>query len=203
MSHTCTHCQYVTDGLGRHNPVLVALLGLCPLLAVSTTASTALGLGLSTTVVLIASNGLIALLRSWIIPAIRLPAYVLILATLVTVLQQLLAAYAGTEAQTWGLFLPLIVTNCILLARAESFASRQALRPALADGLGMGLGFTGVLFVLGSGRELLGQGSWLGYTLTGGGLPLALLPPGAFFGLAGLLALHQQWQRHHAQSQPA
>lgn len=195
MSQICSHCQLVTDGLGRHNPVLVALLGLCPLLAVSTTAHGALSLGLGTTGVLIAANGLIASLRTWIIPAIRLPAYVLILASFVTLLQQLLAAYADTSTQTWGLFLPLIVTNCVLLARAESFASRQPILPALYDGLGMGLGFTAVLFILGSGRELLGHGSWFGYHLTGVGIPLALLPPGAFLGLATLLAAYNQWNK--------
>jgi electron transport complex protein RnfE len=202
------------DGLWTNNPGLVQLLGLCPLLAVTGTAVNGLGLGLATLVVLTMSNLLVSLLRHQVAPELRIPVFVLIIATLVTVVDRLLAAFLYDLSTTLGIFIPLIVTNCTLLARAEAFASRRPVVEAVHDGLAQGLGFLLVLVVLGSLRELIGQGSWLaGADLLLGpwaagleirlfpeqhGLLLAILPPGAFIGLGLLVALRQ-----HLQNRPA
>lgn len=195
------------DGLWTNNPGLVQLLGLCPLLAVTGTAINGLGLGLATLVVLTASNLIISLLRHQVAPELRIPVFVLVIATLVTVVDRLLAAFLYDLSTTLGIFIPLIVTNCTLLARAEAFASRRPVVEALHDGLAQGLGFLLVLVVLGGLRELIGQGSLLaGADLLLGpwaaglelrlfpeqqGLLLAILPPGAFIGLGLLVALRQ------------
>lgn len=195
-------------GLWQSNPGLVQLLGLCPLLAVSNSAVNGLGLGLATLVVLVGSNVLVSLLRHRLAPEIRIPAFVLIIATLVTVVELLMQAWLHDLSRVLGIFVPLIVTNCTLLARAEAFASRQPIGPALHDGLAQGLGFALVLLALGAGREIIGQGtlmadaemllgSWASVLSIqilpeGTGLLLALLPPGAFIGLALMVALHQR-----------
>jgi electron transport complex protein RnfE len=198
------------NGLDAQNPALVQLLGLCPLLAVSTSAGSALGLGIATLAVLVASSLLASLLGRWLLPEIRLAVFVLTIAGLVTAVELALAAWWPGLHDALGIFLPLIVTNCLVLARAESFASRQPLRPAIADALGMGLGFGLVLLALGAARELLGRGTigadlglLLGDTAASDGLRLlpdsaglllALLPSGAFI-LLGLMLAARNWRR--------
>jgi electron transport complex protein RnfE len=192
------------DGLWHNNPGLVQLLGLCPLLAVSNTLVYALGLGIATTATLIVANVSVSLIRHGVTAEIRIPAFVMIIASIVTVIELVMNAWFHPLYQALGIFLPLIVTNCSILGRAEAFASRQPMGPALADGLMMGLGFTAVLSVLGAGREILGHGTlltdaafllgdWargLELTLLPGyeGFHLAVLPPGAFIGLGLLVA---------------
>lgn len=192
-------------GLWTENPGLVKLLGLCPLLAVSNTAINGLSLGLATLLTLAVSNTLVSVFRSVIVPAIRIPLYVLLIATTVSIIELLMQAWLPNLFITLGIFLPLIVTNCLILGRAEAFAAREPIRFALADAIAMGVGFIAVLVVLGAIREFIGQGSILAdshflfgetartWTLqvfnAKHGLLMALLPPGAFIGLGLLLAL--------------
>jgi len=166
------------DGVWRQNPALVQLLGLCPLLAVSNTVVNGAGLGIATLLTLIVSNLSVSLCRPFIHKSIRLPVYVLIIATTVTVIEQLMAAYFTDLHKNLGLFLPLIVTNCLILGRAEALASRVTWRKALSDALAMGLGFLLVVTLLGAIRE------WLGPVLL-----IAMLPPGAFITLGLFLAI--------------
>ncbi len=193
------------DGLWRNNQALVALLGLCPLLATTTTATNGLGMGLATTTVLVLSNLTISLIRNLVRPEVRLPVFVLVIASVVTVVELGMQAYFYELHKMLGLFIPLIVTNCAIIGRAEAFASRHPPDRALVDGLSMGLGFTLVLITLGGLREFVGQGTLfhqahllLGDAARGLGLSLgpdfhgalvAILPPGAFIGLGLLLAL--------------
>ncbi|MCL1073181.1 electron transport complex subunit E [Shewanella dokdonensis] len=193
------------QGLWKNNPGLVQLLGLCPLLAVTATFTNAIGLGVATMVVLIASNVLVSLVRDFVPKDIRIPVFVMIIAALVTAVQLLINAYAYGLYLSLGIFLPLIVTNCIIIGRAEAFASRNSPLKAAFDGLMMGMGFTLVLMVLGAAREILGQGtlfdgadqllgSWasvLRIEVWHVNTPflLAMLPPGAFFGVGLLIAL--------------
>lgn len=191
-------------GLWDSNPALVQLLGLCPLLAVSNSAINGLSLGLATLLVLTLSNTLISAVRHWLPAVVRMPLYVLLIATLVTVVELLLHAWSNRLYAALGIFIPLIVTNCLLMARAESVAARQPVAHAALDGFMHGLGFLLVLLVLGSLRELLGAGAWLAgaehvfgpaaSTLSlqisdRAPLLLALLPPGAFLLLGLLVAL--------------
>jgi len=200
-----SHFREITPkGLWQNNPALVQLLGLCPLLAVSNSVVNALGLGLATILVLCGSNLTVSLLRDQVIPAIRLPAFVMIIAAFTTCAELLMQAYAYTLYLTLGIFIPLIVTNCVILGRAEGFASRNPPLPALYDGLMMGAGFTAVLLVLGALREVLGTGSlfanmelllpfaasWeIQWYETTTPFLLAILPPGAFLFLGFLIAL--------------
>lgn len=195
------------DGLWWNNPGLAQLLGLCPLLAVSNTVVTGFGLGVATVFVLTCSNLLISLTRHRVDPRVRLPAYVLIIAAFVTAVDLLFEALWFDLYRGVGLFVALIVTNCVILGRAEAFASRHPPCRALADGLAHGLGFLAVLVALGAMRELIGFGSlFRGADLIFGpgidltiavtadrGLLLATLPPGAFFGLACLVAARKAW----------
>ncbi len=199
--------QIWRTGLWSNNPGLVQLLGLCPLLAVSNTAINGLGLGLATMLVLLASNALVSLLRSSWRPETRIPAFVLIIATTVTAIDLSMQAWLFDLSRGLGIFVPLIVTNCAILARAEVFASRQPVSAACHDALAQGSGFAIVLIVLGAGREVIGQGTLLAgaASLFGPGaadwtiqilpfergLLLAILPPGAFIGLGLLVALRQ------------
>ena len=192
------------QGLWKNNPALVQILGLCPTLAVTTSATNALGLGIATTAVLMMSNLAISLVRSWVPNEIRIPVYVMIIAALVTCVQLLMNAYLFELYQALGIFIALIVTNCIIIGRAESFANRNPPLLALFDGLMMGLGFTLVLLLLGSVREILGQGTLfagadqlLGPWAThlkivlfqaDAGVLLAILPPGAFLALGFIIA---------------
>lgn len=198
--------QLAVDGLWRNNPGLVQLLGLCPLLAISTTFFNALGLGLATLFVLVASNLAVSLARRLLRPEVRIPAFVIIIASLVTTVELLMNAYFHDLYRVLGIFIPLIVTNCIIVGRAEAFASRNGPVAAVVDGLFMGAGFALVLLVLGSMREILGKGTLfaqahlvLGESARGmeihvfgqgfEGFLVAVLPPGAFFCLGLMVAL--------------
>lgn len=197
--------QIVVDGLWSNNTGLVQLLGLCPLLAVSNTAVNGLALGLATTLTLLLSNSIVSLIRHYVRPEIRLPVFVLVIASIVTAIELAMNAWFYDLYLILGIFIPLIVTNCSIIGRAEGFASKNTLPRAALDGVMMGLGFTAVLFTLGLLRELLGNGTLLaqahllfgeaarGWTIVlskdYGGFLVAVLPPGAFFGLGLLIAL--------------
>lgn len=179
-------------GIFSDNPVMVQLLGMCPTLAVTTSAKNGIGMGLATTVVLIGSNVVISLLRKLIPDKIRIPAFIVIIATFVTLIEMFMHAFAIDLYKSLGLFIPLIVVNCIILGRAESFASKNKTLPSIVDGLGMGLGFTLALTILGAIREILGAGSIFGVSLFGQSFKPALvmiLPPGAFLALGLLIGL--------------
>lgn len=184
--------QVIKNGLIDDNPTFTQVLGMCPTLAVTTSAINGLGMGLATTAVLILSNFVISLLRKVIPSKIRIPAYVVVIASFVTVVGMLMKAYVPALDAALGLFIPLIVVNCIILARAESFASKNNPVLSIADGIGMGLGFSLALTLLGSVREVLGNGSIFGMSMFGAGFQPALimiLPPGAFLALGMILAL--------------
>lgn len=197
--------ELLSQGLWRNNPTIVQLLGLCPLLAVSNTATNALGLGLATLLVLVCTNTMISLFRRQIPHEIRTPIYVMIIATTVTAVQLLMNAYTYSLYQSLGIFIPLIVTNCIVIGRAEAFASKNSVMHAAFDGFAMGLGMTLSLFVLGALREIIGNGTlfdgihlllgdWakslrIEFFHNDSNLLLAILPPGAFIGLGIILAV--------------
>ena len=191
---TSSFIERLRVGLWKDNPGLVQLLGLCPLLAVTTTFVNGLGLGIATLVVLACSNVLVSATRRWIRHEIRIPIYVLIIASLVTCIEMIFEAWFPTLDRSLGIFIPLIVTNCAIVARAEVFASRNKITSSLADGIGMGAGFTLLLVAIGFVRELVGQGTIMsgmdlllggdGLVLFDGGWLLAILPPGAFYSLA-------------------
>lgn len=199
------YSQIIREGLWKNNPALVQLLGLCPLLAVSNTVINGLGLGLATILTLVASNGLVSLLRKQIPDEARLPVFVMIIASIVTAIELSMNAWFHELYLILGIFIPLIVTNCAITGRAEAFAARNPVGPALVDGLMMGIGFTSVLVLLGGMRELIGQGTLFseshlmfgeaarGFTIIVlddyRGFLMALLPPGAFIGLGLIVAL--------------
>ncbi|MFO7787732.1 MAG: electron transport complex subunit E [Halospina sp.] len=211
--------QIIRDGLWRNNPALVQLLGLCPLLAVTNTVVNAIGLGLATLMVVTGSNMAVSLIRHQVTDSMRLPAFVMIIAALVTCTELIMQAYAYRLYQILGIFIPLIVTNCAILGRAEAFASRNPLPQATLDGLMTGLGFLAVLVLLGGMRELVGYGTLLAdahllfgetardWTLTV--FPdyrqalIAVLPPGAFIGLGLIIALRNRIDHHIQQQQKA
>ncbi|ATC85972.1 MULTISPECIES: electron transport complex subunit E [Pseudoalteromonas] len=192
------------EGVWVNNPALVQLLGLCPLLAVTSTVTNALGLGLATLLVLIGSNVTVSIVRNWVPKDIRIPVFVMIIAGFVTIVQLLMNAYTFGLYQSLGIFIPLIVTNCAIIGRAEAYASKNPVHLSAFDGLMMGLGFMAVLLVLGTMRELIGQGTLFdGADLLLGPWAqslrievfnfdnqflLAILPPGAFLGLGLLIA---------------
>lgn len=180
-----------SKGIWLENAVFRLLLGLCPALAVTTSAENGLGMGLATTFVLLCSNIVVSCLRKLIPAKVRIPSFIVIIASFVTVVQLLMEAYVYDLYKALGIFIPLIVVNCLILGRAEAFASKQTTLPSIIDGLGMGLGFTLALFVLGGVREILGSGTLLGFSLFGAGYQpflLMILPPGAFIALGLLLA---------------
>ena len=182
----------VKNGLIDNNPVLVQLIGMCPTLATSTSVVNALGMGLSATAVLIGSNAVISLIKKFIPSKIRIASYVVVIAGFVTLVEMLLKAYFPDISKTLGLFIPLIVVNCIILARAEAYASKNNVLPSSLDGLGMGLGFTLALTILGAIRELLGAGTLLGFSVFGQSYTpvlIMLMPPGAFLTLGIVLGL--------------
>jgi len=199
------YSKILSNGLWHNNQALVALLGLCPLLAVSNTVINSLGLGLATTLTLILSNLLVSSLRQFILPEIRLPLFVLIIAGVVTIIELIMHAWFYELYKILGIFIPLIVTNCAIIGRAEVFASKNRVMPSVLDGLAMGLGFSFALILLGGLREILGSGTLLAQAdlLFGdaakdwkihvfddsSGILLAILPPGAFIGLGLLIAL--------------
>ena len=197
MNHESATLPHLRTGLWSENPSLVQLLGLCPLLAVTTTFVNGLGLGLATLFVLTCSNALVSATRRFIYSEIRIPMYVLIIASLVTCIELVFEAWFPALDRSLGIFIALIVTNCAIVARAELFASRNRLAPSIVDGLSMGAGFALLLCALGAFRELVGQGSIFarmdmlfggeplrGFELSDRGFLLAILPPGAFFSLA-------------------
>ncbi len=180
-----------TNGLIAENPTFVQLLGMCPTLAVTTTLKNGLGMGLSATAVLIASNVLISLLRKIIPDKVRIAAYIVIIATFVTIVDMCLQAFLPELAVGLGIFIPLIVVNCIILARAEAFASKNTVGKSAIDGLGMGLGFTGALCIISAVREFFGAGTLWGIEIYGENItPPAIIgmPPGGFIVLGLLIA---------------
>ncbi|PLX92572.1 MAG: electron transport complex subunit RsxE [Desulfuromonas sp.] len=184
-------------GIWQDNAVFRLLLGLCPTLAVTTSAENGLGMGLATTFVLICASLVVSLLRRLIPAQVRIPAFIVIIASFVTLVQLLMEAYLYDLYKALGIFIPLIVVNCLILGRAEAFASKNKPLASLADGIGMGLGFTLSLFILGAVRELFGSGSLLGISIFGAGyIPvlLVILPPGAFITLGLLLAGMNHWE---------
>ncbi len=181
----------IKNGLIKDNPTLVQLIGMCPTLAVTTSAINGLAMGLATTVVLIGSNIVISLIKKIIPDEIRIPSFVVVIATFVTLIGMILKAYFPELDKTLGLFIPLIVVNCLILGRAEAFASKNKVSDSAVDGLAMGLGFAGALTILGIIREIFGAGSIFGISVFGANFQPALiliLPPGAFFVLGLLIA---------------
>ena len=190
-----------TKGFIRENPVFVLFLGLCPTLGTSNSAINGLSMGLATTFVLVMSNLVISSVSKLIPDKVRIPAYIVVIASFVTVVDFLMKAYLNTPGKNFepsiydqlGIFIPLIVVNCIVLGRAEAFASKNSVKSSLIDGLGMGLGFAFALFLLGSVRELLGNGSLLGFKfIKGDGMLMFVSPPGAFLALGFLIMLMRQ-----------
>ena len=183
--------EILSNGIIKENPVLVLLLGTCPALAVTTSAINGLGMGVSTLAVLVCSNIVIALLKGIIPDKVRIPCFIVVIAGFVTVVGLLLKAYLPAIDESLGLFIPLIVVNCIILGRAEMFASKNSVINSALDGIGMGLGFTLALFLMGSVRELIGNGTWMEIGITAGHIdPISIfmLAPGAFFTYGVLVA---------------
>jgi Na+-translocating ferredoxin:NAD+ oxidoreductase subunit E len=182
--------QNFTKGFFRENPILVLVLGTCPTLATSTSALNGMGMGLATTFVLIGSNVVISLLANVIPDKVRIPAFIVVIASFVTVVDLVMQAYVPSLYETLGIFIPLIVVNCIVLGRAEAYASKNPVFSSLVDGFGMGLGFTMALGILGTFRELVGSGSVFGYKfIKGDGILVFILAPGAFIALGYLIAI--------------
>ena len=187
-----TLVQEFTKGLWEEIPPFRLVLGLCPALGVTTTMENGVGMGLATTFVLFCSNFLVSILRKVIPSKVRIACFIIIIATFVIVVELLMQAYAYRLFQTLGVFIPLIVVNCIVLGRAEAFASKNGILPSMADGLGIGIGFTLALGALGAVREIIGTGTFLGYAVFGSGYqPFAFMvqAPGAFVGLGLMLCL--------------
>lgn len=190
-----------TNGLIKENPTFVQLLGMCPTLAVTTSAINGVGMGLATTAVLTCSNIAISMIRKFIPDKIRIPAFIVVIASFVTIVGMLMEGYVPALFKALGLFIPLIVVNCIILARAEAFAFKNGVLDSALDGIGMGIGFTVALMILGSVRELLGAGSIFGLSVLGAAYKPAIimiLPPGAFLALGLLLALKNALSKTNA-----
>ena len=182
-----------TKGFIKENPVFVLFLGLCPVLGVTTSAINGLGMGLATTFVLTMSNIVVSLIKNFIPDKVRIPAFIVIIASFVTIVELTMQAFVPTLFEALGLFIPLIVVNCIVLGRAEAFASKNSLLFSVIDGFGMGLGFTLALVMLGGVREILGSGSIFGIKfIEGDGMLLFVLAPGAFIALGYLIMLMQK-----------
>ncbi|MCJ7687836.1 MAG: electron transport complex subunit E [Clostridiaceae bacterium] len=187
--------ERIKNGIITENPIFVQVLAMCPTLAVTTSVENGLGMGLASTVVLVGSNLIISLLRKVIPDKIRIPAYITVIATFVTLIQFLLQGYVPSLYKSLGIFIPLIVVNCIILGRAEAYAGKNKVFPSIFDAIGMGLGFTIALAVLGAVRELLGAGSLLGFNVFGNSFEPAImmvLAPGAFITVGILMALLNQ-----------
>ena len=187
-----SNLKELTKGLVKENPIFVQFLGMCATLAVSTSVVNSIGMGLSTMVVLVASNIIISLLRNFIPNKVRIAAYIIVIAGCVTAVEMALKAFVPEISKSLGIFIPLIVVNCIILGRAEAFASKNGVVKSALDGIGMGLGFTFALCILGAIREILGNGTLLGISLFGEGFQPAtvmILPPGAFIALGCVLAV--------------
>ncbi len=183
--------ERLINGLLKENPTFVLMLGMCPTLAVTTSAMNGLGMGLTTTIVLALSNVMISLLRNIIPDKVRIPAYIVVIASFVTIVELLLEGFLPSLYDALGIYIPLIVVNCIILGRAESYASKNPVLPSLFDGLGMGLGFSMALTIIGAVREILGAGEVFGFHIMPASyVPVSIfvLAPGAFFVLAALTA---------------
>ncbi len=179
------------NGIFKENPTFVLFLGMCPTLAVTTSAFNGVGMGVSTMIVLVFANIFISLLRNFIPDKVRIAAYVVVIAGFVTIIEMVLKAYAQSVSEALGIYIPLIVVNCIILGRAEAFASKNNVLSSAVDGLGMGLGFTAALTIIGTIREILGAGTFFGISLFGEAfkpITIMILPPGAFVTL-GLVVM--------------
>jgi electron transport complex protein RnfE len=188
--------QNFTKGFFKENPILVLVLGTCPTLATSTSVLNGMGMGIATTFVLIGSNVVISLLSGVIPDKVRIPAFVVIIASFVTMVDLLMQAYTPDLYETLGIFIPLIVVNCIVLGRAEAYASKNSIWASFIDGAGMGLGFTMALGILGAFREIVGSGTILGHKfIQGDGILVFILAPGAFWALGYLIALINRMKR--------
>lgn len=182
--------QNFTKGLIRENPILVLVLGTCPALATTSSALNGMGMGLATTFVLIGSNVVIALMANLIPDKVRIPAFIVVIASFVTIVDLVMQAYVPSLYETLGIFIPLIVVNCIVLGRAEAYASKNTVLSSLVDAVGMGLGFTIALGILGALREIAGSGAIFGYKfIKGDGILVFILAPGAFIVLGYMIAL--------------
>ena len=192
MSSKSKNLSILTNGIIKENPVLRLVLGTCPTLAVTTAAINGIGMGVAATIVLVCSNLVISLLRNFIPDKVRIPAFITVIAGFVSVVQMLVKAFAPSIDKSLGIFLPLIVVNCIILARAEMFASKNPVLPSVLDGLGMGIGFTATLTLMGAIRELLGAGTLFSLPITANVIDpmiIFLLPPGGFFVFGILVAV--------------
>ena len=185
--------QLITKGFVKENPTFVLLLGMCPTLATTTSAVNGMNMGLATMFVLILSNMVISAIASFIPDKVRIPSYIVVIATFVTLLQFVMQAYVPDIYETLGLFIPLIVVNCIVLGRAEAFANKNSVVDSALDGIGIGLGFTMSLTLLGIVREVLGSGSVFGFKfIEGDGILAFVLAPGAFLALAYLIVIFKK-----------
>lgn len=189
---TNTSLSNLTRGIIRENPVLIMMLGMCPTLGVTTSAINGLGMGVATMFVLMMSNMIISLIKKIVPDIVRIPCFVVIIASVVTVLEMLMQAYTPVLYKALGIYIPLIVVNCIILGRAEAFACKNTVWQSLLDAIGMGIGFTLALLILGAIREILGNGSIFGWSFVSEDMPTILLfimPPGAFLALGGMIVL--------------
>lgn len=190
----------ITRGIIQENPTFVLILGMCPTLGTTISAINGMGMGLATTFVLILSNMVVSLIAGWIPSKVRIPSYIVVIASLVTILQLLMQVFVPSLYETLGLFIPLIVVNCIVLGRAEAFANRNTVLNSACDGIGTGLGFTLSLTVLGLVREVLGSGSAFGWKfLEGDGILAFVLAPGAFIALGYLMVLYNKFVKSKIQ----
>ncbi|MDO8898415.1 MAG: electron transport complex subunit E [Bacteroidales bacterium] len=188
--------QNFTKGFIKENPVLILLLGLCPALGVSTSAINGLGMGLATTFVLVSSNLVVSLVKNFIPDKVRIPSFIVIIASFVTVVELVMQGFVPALFDQLGLFIPLIVVNCIVLGRAEAFASKNTVKSSVIDGLGMGLGFAFALTMLGAVREILGSGAIFSIKLIPGDMMLVfVLAPGAFIALGYMIALTRKFNK--------
>ena len=187
-----TPAERLYNGIIKENPTFVLMLGMCPTLAITTSATNGIGMGLTTTVILAASNLMISLLRNFIPDRVRMPAFIVVVASFVTVVQLLLQGFIPSLYDSLGIYIPLIVVNCIILGRAESFAGKNPVLPSILDGVGMGLGFTIALTIMGSIREILGAGTWFGMKVPFlsmlDPMLILILAPGGFFVFGILMA---------------
>lgn len=192
------YVQEFTKGIWKDNPVFKMVLGLCPLLAVTSTAINGIAMGLASTFVLVCSNTVVSSLRSIIPSKVRIPAFIIVIASFVTIVDLSMNAWAHQLHKTLGLFIPLIVVNCLILGRSEAFASRNPVLRSMVDGIGMGLGFTLALFLLGTVREIFGSGTIFGYPILGSGyndILVLILPPGAFLAMGIMLGAFNSLER--------
>jgi electron transport complex protein RnfE len=195
-----SNLKYLTNGFIKENPTFVLVLGTCPTLAVTTAAMNGIGMGAATTFVLVFSNLMIAALKNYIPDKVRIAAFILVIATFVTIVDLVMKAYTPDLYKTLGIFIPLIVVNCIILGRAEAFAQKNAVLPAILDGLGMGIGFTLAITLMGGIREILGNGSIFDIRLVSQDtrtILMFILPPGAFLTYGYLIAIMNSLKRKY------